>query len=253
MTRAQYLTMSAFALALSACDNPFASQPTQPQAAAVADNVASVAPPPPPPAAMPPPAPTSTGPLRPGGTTLDQPDAQNVALLYYSFAPPAPVPEWIDADMRASGANEFERAPQRAKLEEQFRRLVEEAGKVGRIVLHVNAELSEYDAQSQRYYIDLFGSGSHMGYSYRGKSYQIDFANREDAQGWTMPPDAAARVLERNRGSRSVVVSVTLDLIGHHATSDGGSMDARVLSYVVDGRWNDTRLGQATVIGEAKP
>ena len=149
--------------------------------------------------------------------------------------------------MRSSGANEFQRAPQRAKLEEQFRRLTDEAGKVGRIVLHVSAELSEYDAQGQRYYIDLFGSGSNMGYAYRGKNYQIDFANREDAQGWAMPPDEAARMLERNRGSRSVVVTVTLDITGHRARSDGGSLDTRIVSYIVDGRWTDTRLGQVTV------
>ena len=241
--RAPYLAVSA--LALAACDNPFAAPPTSPVAAPT--QVGAAPAPPPPPAVLPAPTSTPSGPLRPGGTTLDGPDAQNVALLYYSFAPPAPVADWIDADLRNSGVNEFQRAPLRAKLEEQFRRLNDEAGKVGRIVLHVGAELSEYDAQGQRYYIDLFGSGSQMGWDYRGRSYQLDFANREDAQGWAMSPDEAARVLERNRGSRSVVVTVTLDLTGHHARSDGGSLDGRILGYVVDGRWTKTRLGQVTV------
>lgn len=220
-------------------------------------------PPPPPPAdssevpnvteVVAPDAPIPTAPLRPNGTVLDNPDDQNVALLYYSFAPPAPLQEWIDDDVRRSGANEFQRGAVRQKLETQFRRLSDEAAAVGRVVLHVNANLSEYDAQAGKYYVDLFSNGTTMSWDYRGKRFQIDFVNAEDAHGWSLTPDAAQKVLDRNSGNRSIVVTATVDLVGHHARADGGVLEGRVLSYVVDGRWQGTRLGSVSVVGAAKP
>lgn len=243
---------------LTGCDYIKGRKSEPPQDATT--TVTNVPPPPPPGAAVPapvagvqaPPA-VASSPLRPAGTTLESPDAQNVALLYYSFAPPAPINEWVDADVRASGANEFERGPQHETRLAQFRRLGDEASAVGRVVLRVNAQLSEYDEQAGKYYLDLFGSGSTMGWDYRNKHFGIDFANREDAQGWALAPAAAAEVLARNRNSRDVVVTVTPDIVGHHARGDGGVLDGRVLSYVVDGRWNDVRLGKTIVVASPKP
>lgn len=247
MSRTRLTGLMLLSLALPGCsDRPGDGASAAPDSSAVAAPSASALAP-----AVAPPVVAPMAPLRPGGETLEHPDAQSIALLYHSFAPPAPVEEWIEADMRGSGANEFQRAPQRAKLEERFRRLVDEAGRVGRLVLHINAELSEYDAQGQRYYLDLFGSGSHLSWDYRGNQYTLDFANREDAQGWSLAPDAAQAVLERNRGSRDVVVTVTVDIVGHHARSNGGMLDGRITGYVIDGRWTDARLGQVTVVPEA--
>lgn len=246
------LTALAAATLLAGCDIPGEGSPSANQAASPA--AAGL-----PPQLQPQPAETAKAvppqdtPLRPAGTLIEAPDAEMVAMVYHSFGGSPALDAWVAEDVARSGKDEFAKQELAKQRRVELDQLVATAAKVGRFTLPVRSELSEYDARYGEYYVGLFGGSSMMRYDYRGRTYRLEFVNKDEAQPWKVSPDEAKHIFERNGRSRAIVVTPTLEIVGFNPTGDGGALKLKVLSYVIDSQFNDTRLGTVTVAGGGQP
>jgi len=231
------------ALALTACDQ------TDPPVAA--PNAAAPRTLPAGPVGSPPSRPTTPRPVeaaaRPEGSTVENPDDRTVALIYYSLSGGSPPETWAAEEAKSGATNEFDRQTRTTALRQELTSQMAQASQVGRLKISVRSDISQYDVQRGVYYVGLFGGSTSLGFAYHGQNYRLEFTNKDKAQAWRLPADEAQRVLELNDGGRSVVVTVTVELLSAYAKADGGAIRARVLNYAIENPSTNALLGRADV------
>lgn len=233
-------------LALAACDaaEPTATPPVGASAASPTAPSPAAPPPPPPVAATPPPVEKAA---RPQGSMVESPDGRTMALIYYSLAGGRPPESWAAQEASSGALNEFDRQAKTKAVREDLTAQLAQAGQIGRLKVPVRSDISQYDAARGVYYVGLFSGASSLGFDYHGQNYRLEFVNKDKAQAWRLPADEAQRALESNGGSRSVIVTVTVELLSAYAKTDGGAIRARVLDYSVENPSTSALLGRVEV------
>jgi hypothetical protein len=190
---------------------------------------------------QPPPPPIGTG-------TLQYPnDTQMVMLGYRLRGVEPPVGAWAEAENSVRYADEFSRAAKLQTATDTLQNIYADTDGVGFLQLRTNSQLSEYDPTRQGFYVSTFSPGSSFQFNSR-ETVQLQIENALAAHLWAMPTEEGAATYQRNNRSRSVVIDMTLQIVGVEFRGNRTLIKARVQSYSVHGQYSSIgQLGMVTV------
>jgi hypothetical protein len=180
---------------------------------------------------------------------LINPDDVTIFLLQQKFSNSNPdLVALSQGDPAVKAADEFH---QQAAIDQDVAQLkADEATLQGvtTIVLNLDSSFSPYDSDYNEYDFDI-SDATYISYSLWGQQFQIDLTNGTDAQSWSLKPDEAEKVLDRNNGSRNVTLVLTLKLLDSPAPVAGqpAVLNAQIVSYDVLAETGSMRLGHVVV------
>jgi hypothetical protein len=176
---------------------------------------------------------------------LLNPDSSTMVLLYYDLADiPAPIPQWLDDDMRVHMAPASEKPATRDLVRRELEAGVAGVHKVGTIRLTMHANLSDYDTTYEEFTVRALAPSSVVEFKGFGQNVSLKFGNARAAQTWRVPAKEAQAVRDRIGFPSDVSVDVLLQIRDVHAAPEGGTITANVIEYELRENRGGTLLGR---------
>lgn len=184
--------------------------------------------------------------LNVGDRTLSAPSDFQVAVAFYNILGlDPPFNDWARADPRSRSANEFERAEIAGRIQQELLLAAQGATGIGFIELNTNSNFGEYDMSAQGFRLAELDSSRFYSWNYNGKTYRLTMENGNAAQLWRIP-QAEARTLVENGGSRRVDLKLRFRIVGAIPESNGGgTLQGRIVGYQVLDQ-SGRRVGEMT-------
>jgi len=200
----------------------------------------------------------SGGLSRAEASALSQPSADDMYFIYLAVSGTAPDFDGLGKSFsRYQQADEFARADVLGMIEADLRAEQKAVASVTEITIPIAASFSEYDLTYHEFvftqlsdgtFLPFSPFGADLGFTPSGRpSVAVALLNGSDFSSWSLAPDAAKAVFERNRQSREVTLMIDIVLTGGRQTADQ--------TFRLDGRIKTIRVlgDRQQPLGEITP
>jgi hypothetical protein len=185
----------------------------------------------------------------PAADLINNPDPSTIYLLQCKFSGTAPAFEAMaQKENSVKAADEFHRVDLIKQIATNLKTTFASLENAREITVSLGNRLSEYDAQSGEYDLDISDS-TYVPVHAFGRDLRIDLTNGTNAQVWKLSPKEAEEALRKNKGDRFVRLVLRLALQPSPPAPEGEPMvlNAKIVSYDVLTGFTNIKLGNAVV------
>jgi hypothetical protein len=183
---------------------------------------------------------------------LIDPSPDDLIFLAYSLAGATPpFDTWGAADPSVTSLDEFHQAAAAQALSAKMQARYNKIKGTTEIRIAVDTTFGDYNTQYGEFDFDI-NDGTNVPYQtpLNQGGLIVNLTNGGLAQSWTISASDAEKVLALTKGSRNVVLTMTLKLNDATLPVESGdqiAIDATVLEYDIAEQFNSMRLGHVVV------